>query len=58
MIIETSSNQLFRVKDIVGIEHAWEGVEVKRVRGGFESKKNAKPILVRKAATKIICAEA
>jgi hypothetical protein len=54
MIIETSSNQFFRVSDAPGIDHAWLGVEVKRVKGGWEAKAKARPILVRKAATRVV----
>lgn len=58
MIIETSSNQLFRVWDDPGFDHAWMGVEVRRVRcsmgESYEPKARAKPVLVRKAATRVI----
>ena len=54
MIIETSSNQFFDVKPADGIDHAWLGVEVKRVKGGYAPKAKARPILVRKAGSKVI----
>jgi hypothetical protein len=42
MIVETSSNQLYRVEPAEGIDHAWIGVEVKRAKGGGYTPK-AKP---------------
>jgi hypothetical protein len=55
MIVETSSNQLFDVKPADGIDHAWLGVEVKRVKGGgYVPKADARPMLVRKAGSKVI----
>ena len=53
-IIETSANQFFRVECAAGIDHAWLGVEVKRVRGEWVPKAKARPILVRKAATRVV----
>lgn len=59
-IIETSSNQLFRVSDHPDsrITHAWIGIEVKRIRTGlgdyYEPKARARKQLVRKAATRVI----
>lgn len=52
-IIETSSNQFFSVTDVAGIDHAWSGIEVKRVKGEWVPKAKARPMLVRKAATRI-----
>jgi hypothetical protein len=55
MIVETSSNQLYRVEPAEGIDHAWIGVEVKRAKGGgYTPKAKARPILVRKAGSKMI----
>ena len=55
MIVETSSNQFFDVKPADGSDHAWLGVEVKRVKGGgYAPKAKARPILVRKAGSKVI----
>jgi hypothetical protein len=55
MIVETTSNQLYKVEPAEGIDHAWLGVEVKRVRGGgYAPKAKAQPILVRKAGSKVI----
>ena len=53
MIVETSSNQLFDVRPADGIDHAWIGTEVKRVKGGgYAPKANARPILAAPAAQK------
>ena len=54
MIIETSSNQFFRVAELATIPQAWLGVAVKRVKGEWIDKKGAKPMLVRKAATRVV----
>ena len=55
MIIETSNNQIFQVREAgADLDHVWLGVEVKRVKGGFAPKKNAREILVRKAACRVI----
>jgi hypothetical protein len=54
MIIETSSGQRFKVQDNAATPHAWLGVEVKAVRGAYVPKAKARPILVRKAATRIV----
>jgi hypothetical protein len=53
-IIETSSNQFFRVREAAGIDHAWIGIEVKRVKGEWVPKAKAREILVRKAATRAV----
>lgn len=59
-IIETSCNRLFRVSDHpdARIDHAWLGIEVKRIRSpmgdSYEPKVKAREQLVRKAATRII----
>lgn len=54
MIIETSSNQLFRVRAVADIDHAWIGSEVKLVKGEYVAKAKAREVLVRKAATRIV----
>lgn len=54
MIIETSSNIFFRVWDVAGIDHAWMGVAVKRVGGVWVAKAKARPMLIRKAATRVV----
>lgn len=53
-IIETLAGQFFRVRETGsdGLDHVWYGVEVKRVRGAFVDKKNAREILVRKIGTR------
>lgn len=57
MIIETSSNQFFRVREAGnGIDHAWLGIEVKRVKGAWVPKAKAREMLVRKAATRVVAA--
>lgn len=54
-IIETSANQLFRVRDAgPGLEHAWFGVEVKRTKDGFAPKAKAREVMVRKAASRVV----
>jgi hypothetical protein len=58
MIIETSGNQLFSVRDSADYDHAWVGIEVKKVKGKYVAKAKARTILVRKAATRIIDASA
>jgi hypothetical protein len=52
MIIETSANQVFKVKPAADIEHAWLGVELNRRT--LQPKKNAREILVRKAGCKVL----
>ena len=56
MIIETSDNRFFRVVETSAPmpPHVWIGLEMKRLRGQWVAKANAKPQLVRKAATKIV----
>ena len=59
MIIETSSNQFFQVKDATisngqVLDHAWLGFAVKRVKGVWVPKAGAREMLVRKAATRIV----
>ena len=55
MIVETSDNRLYAVTE-TGLPQAWEGIPVRRakIRGTYERKPNAKPQLVRKAASKIV----
>lgn len=56
MVIETSCNHFYRVAEIAdaALSHVWSGVEVKRVRGVWVDKKNARLELVRKAASRIV----
>ena len=52
MIIETSSNQHFRVVDMGGV---WLGYEVKRKGGKWvPAKAHPRPITIPKAATRIV----
>lgn len=57
-IIKTSAGQLYRVRETgdQATAHVWLGIEVKRTAGGFTPKKNAREVLVRKAATSLISA--
>lgn len=56
MIIETSSNQLYRVRETgdADLAHVWFGVAVKRAKGEYVTKKNAREILVRKDASRVV----
>lgn len=54
MIIETSANQLYFVVESPISTHCWDGLRVKRVKGGFVVVKNAKLELVRKAACRVV----
>lgn len=56
MIIETSDNRLFSVRDTgdADLQHVWWGVEVKRVGTAYVHKAKARHTLVRKAATRLI----
>jgi hypothetical protein len=58
MIIETSANQLYRVRETGNPElaHVWFGIPVKRAKGGFVPKANAREHLVRKAASRVVVA--
>lgn len=60
MIIETLANQTYRVRETGNTElaHVWWGTEVKRVRGEFVAKKNAREILVRKTGATVLVVEA
>jgi len=59
MIIETSSNQFFRVREFnQPMDHAWAGFPVKRFKGAWVRKivrgEPAREIIVRKAATRVV----
>jgi hypothetical protein len=56
MIIETSANQLFFVVETADehLAHCWNGLRVKRTKGGFVTVKNAKPALVRKEGSRVV----
>jgi hypothetical protein len=52
MIVETSDNRLFKVRDAgEGLDHVWRGVEVRR---DGAPKKGAREVLVRKAGCRIV----
>ena len=56
MVIQTSANQFFSVQETgdADLAHVWSGVEVKRVKGAFVPKKNARQVLVRKEASRVV----
>lgn len=57
MIIETSSNQVYAVQEAAdaALAHCWIGVEVKHAKGGgWTPKAKARPVLVRKAGSRVI----
>ena len=56
MIIETSANQFFFVVEPADehLAHCWNGIRVKRSKGGFVAVKNAKASLVRKAGCRVV----
>ena len=58
MIIETSANQMYRVRETghPDLAHVWYGIAVKRgkIRGTYEPKKGTREELVRKTASRII----
>jgi hypothetical protein len=53
-IIETSDNRFFRVTDAAGLDHVWNGIEVKRSKGAWVPKAKAREQIVRKAASRIV----
>lgn len=62
-IIETSDNRFYQVAETgsADLAHVWTGIEVKLVsgrKGTWAPKKNARPELVRKAATRVVQAVA
>lgn len=68
LIVKTSEGRIFRVTETgdVNLAHVWMGIEVKHIAGHWSdelntnvgpqwvAKKNARPSLVRKAATRIV----
>ena len=60
MIIETSDNRFFAVRDSEdpALAHVWLGREVKRVKGAYTFKTKSALTLVRKAASRVISANA
>lgn len=57
-IIETSANQLYAVRDHASpdLAHVWIGLPVKRAKGSYVPKAGAREQLVRKAASRVVCA--
>jgi hypothetical protein len=57
-IIETSANQLYAVRDHASADlaHVWIGLPVKRAKGGYLPKAGARETLVRKEASRVVCA--
>lgn len=58
LIIETSAGQTFRVTEpkFSDLAHVYDGIEVKRVKGEWVEKKNARPMLVRKTGCRVLIA--
>jgi hypothetical protein len=56
MIVEDTQNRFFLVRDTgdANLAHVWFGIEVKRAKGGFAPKKNARETLVRRAGCRIV----
>jgi hypothetical protein len=56
MIIETTANQLYRVRETndPDLAHVWYGVAVKRAGGAFVNKVSAREELVRKAGCRVV----
>ena len=56
MIIETSANQFYRVEETgtPELSHVWCGVPVKKSRGVWVVKANAREQLVRKAGCRVV----
>jgi hypothetical protein len=52
-IIETSAGQTFAVKP-TDLDHVWLGIAVKRVKGEYVAKANAKEMLVRKQGARVV----
>lgn len=56
-IVETLAGQFFQVRDadLSNLDHVWNGVEVKKAKGGtFVPKANAREILVRKIGCRVV----
>lgn len=57
MIVQETNGQIYAVKDYAdaALSHVWEGIPVKRMSGyRYAVKKNAKPVMVRKAAATVL----
>lgn len=53
MIIENNAGRFYYVED-AGMDQAWRGYEVKRVKGEWVRKSKAQWSLVRKACTRVV----
>ncbi len=56
-VVETLAGQFFQVRDAdhANLDHVWNGVEVKRAKGGgFVPKVRAREILVRKVGCRVV----
>lgn len=56
MIIETSANQLYSVKETgdANLAHVWYGQRVKRTAAGYVPVKKLRTEMVRKVASRIV----
>jgi hypothetical protein len=54
-VVQDNAGSFFRITGELS-DVAWVGVEVKRVKGGWEPKKKARPCAVRKAFTTAVVA--
>lgn len=56
MIIETSANELFQVRETgdTDLAHVWIGFPVKRVKGDYLPKAKARERLIRKAGARVV----
>ena len=52
-IVEASCGTLYRIT-ADNLPQAWVGIAVKKVKGGYADKAGARPILVRKAMSRIV----
>ncbi|TGD98079.1 hypothetical protein [Methylobacterium nonmethylotrophicum] len=57
-VVETSAGQFFQVRQAgsADLDHVWNGVEVKKAKGGFVPKARAREILVRKIGSRVVAA--
>lgn len=55
-VVETLANQFFFVRELddPSLAHCYEGIEVKRVAIGWQTKAKARPILIRKEGCKVL----
>ena len=54
--VRDTANRTYFVKETgsADLVHVWDGLEVKKVSGGYQIKKNAKPVLVRKVGCVVV----